>query len=64
MASFYKSVDLFIFPSTEESFGVVVPEALVHGIPMAVFSDVGGAIDLVRDGENGFILGDQSDLRA
>ena len=36
----------------------------MHGIPVAVFPDVGGAIDLVRDRENGFILGDQSDLTA
>ncbi len=64
MASFYETLDMLIFPSKEESFGLVVLEALAHGVPVAVFSDVGGAIDLIRDGQNGFILGDQSDLTA
>ena len=41
MASFYKTLDMLILPSKEESFGLVVLEALAHGAPVAVFSDVG-----------------------
>ncbi len=63
MKSFYSDLDLFILPGKEESFGLVVVEALFHGVPVAVFSDVGGALSLVENGRNGFILQDVNDLK-
>src|SRR5690606_28105778 len=42
------------FPSTTETLGNVVLEALASGVP-AVVVDRGGPQDLVRDGENGFV---------
>jgi phosphatidylinositol alpha 1,6-mannosyltransferase len=49
----YASADLFVFPSTTESFGNVVLEAQASGLPCIVASE-GGVMDLVRDGETGF----------
>jgi glycosyltransferase involved in cell wall biosynthesis len=61
MKSLYHGLDLFILPSVGESFGLVVLEALLCGVPVAVFDDVGGCLGLVRDGETGFVLkGDQA----
>ena len=54
LARWYASADVFIFPSTTETLGNVVLEALASGIP-AVVVDRGGPQDLVADGENGFI---------
>jgi phosphatidylinositol alpha 1,6-mannosyltransferase len=55
LARWYASADVFVFPSTTETLGNVVLEALASGVPSLV-SDRGGPQDLVNDGENGFVL--------
>lgn len=42
-------------PSRYESFGVVIPEAFASGIPV-VATNVGGIPDILKDGENGFLV--------
>jgi glycosyltransferase involved in cell wall biosynthesis len=54
--AFYDSLDLFVFPSHDESFGLVVLEALSRGVPVAVFRDLGGALTLIHNELNGFIM--------
>lgn len=56
MDTFYESLDLFIFPSKGESFGLVALEALCRGVPVAVFSDVGAPLMFVENYRNGFVL--------
>lgn len=56
MDVFYEQIDLFLFPSKNESFGLVVLEALTRFIPVAVFSDVGGCLPLIEHRSNGFVL--------
>jgi glycosyltransferase involved in cell wall biosynthesis len=55
LAQAYASADLFVFPSTTDTFGNVVIEAISSAIP-AFVSDVGGPCELVEDGKNGKIL--------
>ena len=43
----YASADLFVFPSTTDTYGNVVVEAMAAGLPVAV-SDVGGPRELVK----------------
>jgi len=38
-AEHYASGDLFLFPSLTETFGNVVPEAMVSGLVVVVFDD-------------------------
>lgn len=54
LAVAYASADLFVFPSTTDTFGNVVLEAQASGIPVIV-SDVGGPRDLVHHGKDGFV---------
>ncbi|MBA2671451.1 MAG: glycosyltransferase, partial [Gemmatimonadetes bacterium] len=55
LARWYASADVFVFPSTTETLGNVVLEALASGVP-AVVTDRGGPQDLIRAGENGFVV--------
>ena len=55
LATAYASSDLFVFPSTTDTFGNVVLEALASGIP-ALVSDVGGPAEIVRHRQTGLIL--------
>jgi glycosyltransferase involved in cell wall biosynthesis len=54
LAAFHSS-DVFIAPSVEDGFGLVVAEAMACGLPVVV-SDHTGAADLVQHGENGFVV--------
>jgi phosphatidylinositol alpha 1,6-mannosyltransferase len=65
LARWYASGDVFVFPSTTETFGNVVLEAQASGLP-AVVVDKGGPPDLVEPGETGFIArgNDPADLAA
>jgi glycosyltransferase involved in cell wall biosynthesis len=65
LARWYASGDVFVFPSTTETFGNVVLEAQASGLP-AVVVDKGGPPDLVEPGRTGFIAraNDPADLAA
>jgi glycosyltransferase involved in cell wall biosynthesis len=54
LAAAYASSDVFLFPSTTDTFGNVVLEAKAAGLPCVV-SDQGGPCELVSDGIDGFV---------
>jgi glycosyltransferase involved in cell wall biosynthesis len=49
------SADVFVFPSLYETFSLVTYEAAASGLPIVV-SHLYGVEDLLRDGENGFLI--------
>ena len=55
LAAAYASADCFVFPSTSETLGLVLLEAMASGTPV-VAARAGGIPDLVRHGEDGFLL--------
>ena len=52
LASAYASGDAFLFPSSTETLGLVLLEAMAAGCPV-VGANRGGIPDIVNDGENG-----------
>jgi len=52
----YRAADLFVLPSLFEPFGLVVNEAMLCGLPVAVSDRVGAKFDLVRPDENGYVF--------
>ena len=54
LATAYASSDIFVFPSTTDTFGNVVLEAKAAGLPCVV-SNRGGPCELVEDGVDGFV---------
>lgn len=54
LSDLYASSDLFVFPSTTETFGNVVLEAMASGLPV-VGAAQGGSVDLVKPGVNGLL---------
>jgi glycosyltransferase involved in cell wall biosynthesis len=54
LATAYASADIFVFPSTTDTFGNVILEAQACGLPVVV-SDSGGPKELVEDKANGLI---------
>src|SRR5438067_3070511 len=54
LATAYASADIFVFPSTTDTFGNVIIEAQACEVPVIV-SDSGGPKELVEDRTNGLI---------
>lgn len=50
-----KTVALLLL-STEEQFGLVIPEALSMGVPVIASNNCGACDELVRSGVNGFVV--------
>jgi glycosyltransferase involved in cell wall biosynthesis len=48
--------DVFVLPAEEEAWGLIVNEAMCAGLPVVVGADAGCVPDLVRHGENGFLV--------
>ena len=49
--------DIFAMPSRNDSFGMVVLEAMMAGLPAIITGRV-GARDLIESGNQGFVLSD------
>jgi glycosyltransferase involved in cell wall biosynthesis len=55
LARWYASADVFVFPSTTETFGNVVQEAMASGLA-TVAAASGGPVGIIEDGESGCLV--------
>lgn len=53
---FYAISDVFVIPTLEDNWCLVVPEAMSCGMPVACSKYNGGAVDLIKNGENGLVF--------
>ena len=54
--NYYQISDILIHPALKpEPFGLVVIEAMTHGIPV-IATNVGGPVETILDGETGFLV--------
>ena len=51
----YEKSDVFVFPTKNETFGLVLLEAMQQSIPI-IASEEGGIPDIIKDGYNGLIV--------
>jgi glycosyltransferase involved in cell wall biosynthesis len=61
IASYYKQADVFVFPTTEDVWGLVLVEAMAFGLPV-VCSKYAGSREMVEHEGNGFVV-DPRDVR-
>ena len=53
---YYLAADVFAMPTREDVWGLVVNEALSYGLPVISSDQCGAALELINDGENGYIV--------
>lgn len=62
---YFCAADLFVHPSSTETWGLVINEAMAKGCPVISTDRCVAATELIKDGENGFLtkVGDIEQLR-
>ncbi len=53
---YYRAADLFVFPTREDIWGLVVNEAMSYGLPVITTDRCVAGLELIREGSNGFIV--------
>jgi glycosyltransferase involved in cell wall biosynthesis len=56
LAAFYALAAVLVFPTLSDPWGLVVNEAMACGLPVIATDVAGCTADLVRDGENGYVI--------
>ena len=54
LVDWYAQSDVFVFPSSADTFGLVMIEAMAQGTPVAAFP-VQGPVDVIEQGVNGYM---------
>lgn len=65
LKEFYRAADVFVLMTVADVWGLVVNEAMACGLPIITTDKCVAGLDLVKDGENGYILpvGDDKGLK-
>lgn len=53
---YYDASDIFVFPTREDIWGLVVNEAMARALPVITTDNCVAGAELIKDGENGFIV--------
>jgi glycosyltransferase involved in cell wall biosynthesis len=56
LPKYLHDADAFILPSLDESWGLVVNEAMAAGLPVLLTSKINAAATLLKDGVNGYFI--------
>lgn len=62
LAQLYNSSSLLLMTSYTESFGLVILEAMAHGLPVIAFSSAEGARDLIENNYNGYLIKNRNEF--
>lgn len=56
LAKYYKAADLFVLPTREDIWGLVINEAMGFGLPIITTNNCVAGLELIEDGKNGYIV--------
>lgn len=56
LSEYYKAADLFVLPTREDVWGLVINEAMGKALPVITTDRCVAGLDLVKNNENGFVV--------
>jgi glycosyltransferase involved in cell wall biosynthesis len=62
LGAYFQASDIFVFPTYEDIWGMVLTEAMAFGKPV-ICSKGAGAVEMVVNGENGFVFAPGQSLK-
>lgn len=60
LKKYYMAADVFVLPTREDIWGLVVNEAMAFGLPVITTNKCIAGIELIENGKNGFIVESES----
>ncbi len=60
LKQYYIAADVFVFPTRWDVWGLVVNEAMACGLPVVTTDKCVAGLELVKNGENGFLVGTEN----
>lgn len=61
LIKYYCAADLFVFPTREDIWGLVINEAMACGLPIITTNRCIAGVELVKNGQNGYIVKAESE---
>ena len=56
LANYYRAADVFVLPTREDIWGLVINEAMAYGLPIVTTDRCVAGVELVENGVNGYIV--------
>jgi glycosyltransferase involved in cell wall biosynthesis len=56
LPAYYAAADVFVFPTLEDPYGIVLLEAAASGLAVIASEHAGATLDFVEDGESGLMF--------
>lgn len=56
LKKYYMAADVFVLPTREDIWGLVVNEALAYGVPVITTKYCGAGLELIKNAENGYLI--------
>lgn len=56
LAEYYQAADIFVFPTREDIWGLVVNEAMAKGLPVITTNRCIAGLEMIQNNTNGFIV--------
>lgn len=53
---YYRAADIFVLPTREDIWGLVINEAMAYGLPVITTERCGAGRELIKNGSNGYIV--------
>lgn len=62
LGEYYLASDIYVLPTREDIWGLVINEAMSYGLPVITTDKCLAGLELIKNGENGFVIGSEDDL--
>lgn len=56
LSEYYKAADLFVLPTREDIWGLVINEAMAYALPIITTDRCLAGVEMIKNGENGYIV--------
>jgi glycosyltransferase involved in cell wall biosynthesis len=56
LQDYYAAADIFVLLTRSDVWGLVINEAMMHGLPVITTTRCNAGLEMVKDGENGFLV--------